>query len=316
MDEFDDGQVGVLLGETFESQGVTYTLIKGAIEVSNASVFVDRIAFTDETWPIVNNTKKLYFNGFEMIGWYLCSSKITGATMEVLNRADHEYFSQQGNVFFHMNQETGDETFYDKGEFGLYPLEGFVTYFETNQQMSTYARELRAPRRVRTYGKAPKEDGKGSAAKTMKHHLTLIYGLSMLLVIVVLIIGINSINNFKNKETESTTQVAQNETTTEPETTPDPTTEVATTTEEETTTKKPAETTTTEEETTTKKPAETTKAATYQTYTVKEGDTLISICKKYYNSEKMTYVQKIMDFNGMKSTSELVIGMKLKIPDL
>ena len=55
VDDYDDGAVGVLLGEAKSDGDTSYIFVRGAIEVINAAVFTDKIAFTEETWPIVRS---------------------------------------------------------------------------------------------------------------------------------------------------------------------------------------------------------------------------------------------------------------------
>ena len=52
--------------------------------------------------------------------------------------------------------------------------------------------------------------------------------------------------------------------------------------------------------------------ATY--YIVKEGDTMLSISKKMYQSEK--YVKKILEANEMSEKDKIFPGQKIKIPSL
>lgn len=50
----------------------------------------------------------------------------------------------------------------------------------------------------------------------------------------------------------------------------------------------------------------------YSTYTVKKGDTMLSICKKHYgNAEKMDEVVK---FNEMEDANKLYVGQVIKLP--
>lgn len=53
-----------------------------------------------------------------------------------------------------------------------------------------------------------------------------------------------------------------------------------------------------------------TKSDTY--YTVKEGDTLISISVKLYKSK--SYVKKIKELNNIEDTDKIKVGQKLLIP--
>lgn len=47
-------------------------------------------------------------------------------------------------------------------------------------------------------------------------------------------------------------------------------------------------------------------------YSVKQGDTVVSIAAKYFN--RSNYISLMMQYNGMTSTADLKAGMELKIP--
>lgn len=50
-----------------------------------------------------------------------------------------------------------------------------------------------------------------------------------------------------------------------------------------------------------------------QTYTVKKGDTLWAICKKYYSNGTLAY--KLAAYNGIKNANYIQVGQKIKIPE-
>ena len=50
-----------------------------------------------------------------------------------------------------------------------------------------------------------------------------------------------------------------------------------------------------------------------QSYTVAKGDTLWSICKKYYQNGTLAY--KLAAYNGIKNADYIKAGQKLKIPE-
>ena len=210
--------------------------------------------------------------------------------------------------------------------------------------MQTYMTEHRNETGVSE--KSGKEDGryrelikerKNPVSRSVKKHLTLVYCLSMLLIIVVLIIGVNSINNYdgNNKNDKNGQQANAGVVTTEEETVPVETVPADVTTQAEETkkqeeTKKKEETTKKQEETkkkeeTTKKQEETTKKqeqtkpaqteAAYQNYTIQQGDTYYKICEKFYGTQSSDGVKKILDFNGLTTSSELLPGSTIKIPN-
>lgn len=59
--------------------------------------------------------------------------------------------------------------------------------------------------------------------------------------------------------------------------------------------------------------SDATQAAKQQTYTVKSGDTLGVICRKFYGSSSL--YKKLADYNGIKNPNLIYPGQILKLPD-
>lgn len=338
VDEDEDGAVGILLGETSEKDGVKYVFVKGVVEVLNAAVYTDMIAFTQETWPVTKKYINFYFGDYDIVGWYLTSSKITGDNMDIIEKAHNESFTDEDNVFFMFNSESQDEAFFAKEEDNLKAVTGYNVFYEKNAAMQKYISENQSDFAARYQQKnAPKAEKAEAPAKeegdyrkavkekeskgfnTNKRNLTLIYALSMLVVIVVLIIGVNQINSYDklkaNKETEKEASGTLGEyssktpiTSLEGNATTAP--EETTTNKEEPTTKEPSKETTAEPTT----PEPTTKATEYETYVVKDGDGMWRICVTFYGAYTQEAANKILEFNGLPAGYSLQPGMTLKIP--
>ena len=338
VDEDEDGAVGILLGETSEKDGVKYVFVKGVVEVLNAAVYTDMIAFTQETWPVTKKYINFYFGDYDIVGWYLTSSKITGDNMDIICNAHNESFADEDNVFFMFNPETSDEAFFAKEEEKLQAVTGYNVYYEKNAAMQKYISENQSDFAARYQQKnTPKQEKaeaavaeEGSYRKTVKEkeakgfntnkrNLTLIYALSMLVVIVVLIIGVHQINSYDklggNKKPEQEANGTADEyssktpiTSLEGNVTTAP--EETTTTKEEPTTKDPSKETTAEPTT----PEPTTSATEYEEYTVKDGDGMWRICVTFYGAYTQEAANRILEFNGLPAGYSLQPGMTLKIP--
>lgn len=55
------------------------------------------------------------------------------------------------------------------------------------------------------------------------------------------------------------------------------------------------------------------KTDSYSMYTVKQGDTLMGICKRYYGTT--TQYQEVMQYNGLDDSDMLYIGQQIKLPE-
>ena len=336
VDEDDDGVVGILMGEVQESDGIKYIFIKGVVEVTNAAVFTDNIAFTSETWPITKKYINAYFGDYDIMGWYLCSSKISDKNMDIINKADKENFSDKDNVFFMVDSTGGDEAFFTKGKKGLVPVHGYTVYFEKNMDMQRYMKEMQSDydekyKSQNSEAEPQQEKAKSggqyrsiakdnkSEDKSIKRNLTLIYAFSMLIIIVVLVIGVNKINSYDKLSGLGESESAQANATPQEQTSKTPVTTLDGNVTQETTTQESATEETTTEEVTTQEPTTqeptteepTTKAE--QTYVIQANDTLWSLCVKFYGAYSEDMANKLLSYNNM-TINDIQIGKTIKIP--
>ena len=282
-----------------------------------------------ETWPIANSRVREFFPDMKIIGWYLNSTTISD--MEIIKKAHKESFNEEDNIFFMINPKDNSPKLFMGSKGNLKALDGYTVYYEKNEEMQNYMTDVRKDHAEFSNEFSDESTGryrqmlneKRTASKSTKRNFTIIYGLSMFLLIVVLIIGVNNINSYdKMKDkTDGETKIAGSEDPTTKKNTPVESVngDVETTPkQEEAETTTPAESPTTkptEPETTTPAPTEAaTTAAQYDTYTVKAGDSFISICKQFYGNENMADVGLIRDANNMGENDELLIGMEIKIP--
>ena len=341
VDEDDDGIVGILMGEIQESDGIKYIFIKGVVEVTNAAVFIDHIAFTSETWSVTKRYIDAYFGDYDIIGWYLCSSKINDKNMDIINKVDKENFANKDNVFFMVNSASGDEAFFAKGKKGLSPVSGYTVYFEKNASMQRYMKEIQSdyeekynvqnseetPQPEKSKQNNAKKGGqyrdiarenKGDD-KSIKRNLTLIYAFSMLIIIVVLVIGVNKINSYDKlsglgeSESAQVNATPQEQTSKTPVTTLDGNVTQEATTQEPTTQEPTTEDQTTQEPTTQEPTTEEPTTKAEQTYVIQANDTLWSLCVKFYGAYSEDTANKLLSYNNM-TINDLQIGKTIKVP--
>lgn len=359
IDEDDFGAVGVLLGTRFVRDEVAEIRILGAAEVTNAAVFSDKVAFTSETWPLVKRTTAQFFRGLEIVGWYFVSDQFTENEMDVIAEAHLDSFKDDNDVLLLIDRKAGTEAFYTGSEDTMEEVAGFSVFFDHNDKMQAYlemyadmhpefqniksneveqidltAEEKpreKAPKAVKTGGKyremAREEVKENKVSSNVRTHLSLIYGLSMLLIIVVLVIGVNAINKHdkKNEEAGSSADFTKEAESNLPSvtvesieggvTTADVNTEEATT--EEPTTEEPTTEEPTTPEPTTPAPTEpvtTASSAEYYTHVIQTGDTIWKLCVQYYGKYVPTDIDLIKNANGWGNNYTLVPGKEMKIP--
>lgn len=343
-DEDEEGRVGLLLGEERTEGEETYVFVRGALEVINASVYDGRVAFTEETWPAVNAAKNTYFGKMDIVGWFLVSSSIKPENNIPLERTHIDSFGRY-KLLLHVNPAEQSEEVYTCFDQGLEPLDGYMVYFEKNEEMQTYMaanKDIRKKTKAddmaaRRYRQIVKES---SNEPKSKQQLSLMYVLSAILVILVLVIGVGRLQAEKGLEADGTVAPSGGdyvENTAAVNATPAPVEDeplnvdyangnVSTTAAPESEGSQPEETveepatepvTETEPETTTEEPTTeaetTTEAPTHRTYVIQQGDTLYDILMREYGS--LDKLQELFDLNGITDGGNSIdVGDELLLP--
>lgn len=343
-DSDEEGRVGILLGEVYdgsrfgEESGTEVVFVKGAMEVTNASIFEGKVAFTDETWNIVKSSKAMHFPNLKTVGWYLVASGIKVSGNSNLERVHIDNFKSE-SLFFNINPEENQETVYSCFDGGLEEIDGYNIYYEKNPEMQSYmayeskdrrgsVADENAGKRYRQYNRqSAKVEGK------VKRQLSLTYGLASVLVIFILIVGVGRLRTAPTTEANDTkpgvnyvsptigvdATVAQVEDQTInvnfiPGQVEELTTEAPTTTEvatEEVTTQEVTTEEVTTEEPTTEEP--TTAAPEYEIHVVKSGENLTTIVVQYYGTADR--LKEVLAFNGITDGGNSInIDDEIKLP--
>ncbi len=347
LDEDEEGRVGILLGEEKKIDGDTYTFVYGAMEITNASVYDGKVSFTQETWPLVNTNRNIYFEGKDIVGWYLVSSTIKPEKNMSLERTHIDSIGRY-KALLYVNPSEKTEEMYSCFDSGLESLDGYVIYFDKNEQMQRYMTEVKPQKKptaaddmvTKRYRQVMRENKNEPKAR---QQLSIMYALSAILVIFVLVAGVARLQSEKHSENETpgietggdyvSDNVPVNGT---PSAAPDETLDVnyasgnvdtAPDTQEsvsdtETSSEEPSsepetpEETTTEEVTTeqvTTEPETTTPS--HRTYVVQSGDTLSGIIIKEYGSYDTEKLNALLELNGITDGGNSInIGDELLLP--
>lgn len=233
-------------------------------------------------------------------------------------------------TFYLIDTVEKEENFYlyENGE--LKKQKGYVCFYERNYEMQEYMLERRE--------RKSSEDGPDKVMKSIrniirekeelheqKKNARFMYGVSTFMVIVILVIGINLMNNYqKMKKFDKSisslmVQMSGNDTATQEEVVPVNKLEGGVYPTEAETTSQTAGTGAVSTENVTVTAAqpveEQTVAATVnevKTYTVKAGDTIMGICKKYYGDTSKC--NEVIAYNNIKDENFLYIGQQIKLP--
>ena len=326
-----DSQAGVLLGENQTDGDEKCVFIKGIIKAKLGTEVEEKgVYFNESVWNGIYSDVEKYFPDLSVVGWFEAIPEVTPERMMKLKKIHLDNFAGTMKTFYLIDTVEKEENFYlyENGE--LKKQKGYVCFYERNYEMQEYMLERRE--------RKSSEDGPDKVMKSIrniirekeelheqKKNARFMYGVSTFMVIVILVIGINLMNNYqKMKKFDKSisslmVQMSGNDTATQEEVVPVNKLEGGVYPTEAETTSQTAGTGAVSTENVTVTAAqpveEQTVAATVnevKTYTVKAGDTIMGICKKYYGDTSKC--NEVIAYNNIKDENFLYIGQQIKLP--
>ena len=326
-----DSQAGVLLGENQTDGDEKCVFIKGIIKAKLGTEVEEKgVYFNESVWNGIYSDVEKYFPDLSVVGWFAAIPEVTPERMMKLKKIHLDNFAGTMKTFYLIDTVEKEENFYlyENGE--LKKQKGYVCFYERNYEMQEYMLERRE--------RKSSEDGPDKVMKSIrniirekeelheqKKNARFMYGVSTFMVIVILVIGINLMNNYqKMKKFDKSisslmVQMSGNDTATQEEVVPINKLEGGVYPTEAETTRQTAGTGAVSTENVTVTAAqpveEQTVAATVnevKTYTVKAGDTIMGICKKYYGDTSKC--NEVIAYNNIKDENFLYIGQQIKLP--
>ena len=326
-----DSQAGGLLGENQTDGDEKCVFIKGIIKAKLGTEVEEKgVYFNESVWNGIYSDVEKYFPDLAVVGWFAAIPEVTPERMMKLKKIHLDNFAGTMKTFYLIDTVEKEENFYlyENGE--LKKQKGYVCFYERNYEMQEYMLERRE--------RKSSEDGPDKVMKSIrniirekeelheqKKNARFMYGVSTFMVIVILVIGINLMNNYqKMKKFDKSisslmVQMSGNDTATQEEVVPVNKLEGGVYPTEAETTSQTAGTGAVSTENVTVTAAqpveEQTVAATVnevKTYTVKAGDTIMGICKKYYGDTSKC--NEVIAYNNIKDENFLYIGQQIKLP--
>ena len=326
-----DSQAGVLLGENQTDGDEKCVFIKGIIKAKLGTEVEEKgVYFNESVWNGIYSDVEKYFPDLSVVGWFAAIPEVTPERMMKLKKIHLDNFAGTMKTFYLIDTVEKEENFYlyENGE--LKKQKGYVCFYERNYEMQEYMLERRE--------RKSSEDGPDKVMKSIrniirekeelheqKKNARFMYGVSTFMVIVILVIGINLMNNYqKMKKFDKSisslmVQMSGNDTATQEEVVPVNKLEGGVYPTEAETTSQTAVTSVVSTENVTVTAAQPVEeqavAATaneVKTYTVKAGDTIMGICKKYYGDTSKC--NEVIAYNNIKDENFLYIGQQIKLP--
>lgn len=337
----EDEQAGVLLGEVQKSDEEKCLFIKGVIRAKTPENETKQgIVFNEKIWEKIYAEIEKFFPDLEVVGWFAAMPGITQERFLYLKKLHMDNFSGGMKTMYLVNTCDKEENFYlyENGE--LKKQKGYVCFYERNYEMQEYMLEKRERKPI----ESPEKDKVMKSIRSIiqekeemrqrRKNSVFLYGISSFMAVVVLVIGINLLNSYEKmkkfdkslsnialeisniSEKEKSIQTSDNSVSVNKISGDVYPTEAETESTESRITQSQTEQSQTVQSQTEKQvePAEMVKEAdaAQTTYIVKKGDTIMSICKKYYgNTEKLN---EIIAVNNIEDADKLYIGQEIKLP--
>lgn len=334
----------ILFGEKKSIDNETVIFIRGAVEGQNIELDLDETVFDDKVWREIYQKKERFFPDLEVIGWALSRMGFSVRLNDKIKKTHFENFPGDGKVLYMTDHLEGEDAFYVYRGQDLVRQSGYYIYYEKNPMMQEYLIErnqklkeavsyetmLEAKRDekiVRQFRTIVQEKQKSSKTKDVMKRLSSSAAMLLVLILAGGMFYYSRLDNSssfgdaihgavetmgkgvkdnvsmeeENKESGTTTKQLP------------ASTEKADGTEAGTTAgEKKTETGTTAATASTQK--STQSMAHSQTYTVKKGDSLVSISRRMYGTRK--YMYKILDANKIGPKEHIYPGQKLIIPSI
>lgn len=339
-------KLAILLGRIGKKDDAGVAFINGAVEVKDVTITDDQVLFTSEIWSRIYEDIQKYFHQMEVVGWFLTRPGKSLGINEKITKIHVDNFPGVDKALFIIDPMDHDEAFYIYDFGRLIRQEGYYIYYERNEDMQNYLIDQRKgesnemplkaagiDRKVTDITRRKQPERKKSFAGMNKYMQKASSFVITFVLLVALIIGFTRLNQKTqtvsntgtNVETsgEDTTPVQVIEGNIQPidetnagESTP---AEVLDNTPAESTA--PAETDAvsqvqadggqTPEET--EAPADAAGTSNvYRQYVVEQGDTLIGISTKFYDS--ISYIEQIQSLNGIEDPDKIYSGMTILLP--
>lgn len=332
----EDEQAGVLLGEVQKSDEEKCLFIKGVIRAKTPENETKQgIVFNEKIWEKIYAEIEKFFPDLEVVGWFAAMPGITQERFLYLKKLHMDNFSGGMKTMYLVNTCDKEENFYlyENGE--LKKQKGYVCFYERNYEMQEYMLEKRERKPI----ESPEKDKVMKSIRSIiqekeemrqrRKNSVFLYGISSFMAVVVLVIGINLLNSYEKmkkfdtslsnialeisniSEKEKSIQTSDNSVSVNKISGDVYPTEAETESTESRTTKSQTEQSQIEKQAESAEMVKEADAA-QTTYIVKKGDTIMSICKKYYgNTEKLN---EIIAVNNIEDADKLYIGQEIKLP--
>lgn len=343
-------RVCILMGKIEKAKDCLCLYVSGAFELKNLDYQDFVPVFNEAVREEICLLMKQHFPESDMLGWFFDEKGVSPRLTPELEQIHKKFFGGNNRILFLSDSLEKEENVYLYEDQVTHRQGGYYIYYEKNERMQEYMISSREdtpeevkPEEVRDEAmKSYREMFLHKTEKEKEPRNSLLYGAGTLVVMALCIVGISLFNNYhKMKNIEETVAAMAGNLATEKET-DDPViieevsgdvapldTEAAPQTATETATETAAGESTemaeeTESETAQIEDGATTQAvpqeeqsttdaaATQNYYVVQPGDSLTSICQKFY--QDIGKIDTLCQANDIDEADKIYAGQKLILP--
>lgn len=315
-------KLAVLMGKTDVIDGQKTVFISGVIQARFTEKIKGVETITTQSWKYISEEIEKYFTDLEIVGW-MHSRPSFGAFVTSRDEAYHKkVFKNDSQVFFVVDPIDRLDKFYTMNESGssMRPVKGYFIYYDKNPQMQEYMLENSLVHPKTEYDEDEVEESKNThmdaAAKIrtvlasketdkvrkVRNKYAVFTCVSAVFCVLCVFMGLSLASNvtrLKKLETEVVSVRESMET-------------------------QKAETKALAEDISKYNPVITVMAAENsdqkegveekekKTYTIKEGDTLVEICRLFYGDDSM--LNKIIELNKIDNPDKIYYGTVIELP--
>lgn len=207
-------RLAVFMGETKWDAGTGYLFIRGAVLVSGEEISQEHVELTDAMWQQIHEDAEKYFEGEEIVGWFLGGRMQPMEVSEMLLRIHLKHFGGE-KVLMLMDPSDNEEAFFRYENSFMVKQSGFYIYYEKNPQMQAYMleknpelnqpeQELVADDAVKTFRKIIQKKHTEEKQETEDKTSVFSYAATACLVLAVLTVGVQFYQNYNHKSITDT----------------------------------------------------------------------------------------------------------------
>lgn len=128
----------ILVGETKNTKNGSAIFISGAIEAVNLELDMDETVFNNETWTQIYDSMKSFFPDLEVVGWFLSRLGFSTQINEKIQKTHIENFSGKDKVLYVVDSLEKEDAFYLYDQGKLRKQSGYYIYYDRNENMQNY----------------------------------------------------------------------------------------------------------------------------------------------------------------------------------